>query len=50
MNECRGGWYRPGILLHQFGSGESDVFGGDLLALFIGSGDQRAAGEMIGSS
>ena len=31
--------------LDQFGSGESDMFGGDLLAFFIGSGDQSAAGR-----
>jgi hypothetical protein len=36
--------------LDQFGGGESDMFGSDLLAFFIGSGDESAAGEMIGSA
>ena len=36
--------------LHQFGSGESDMFGGDLLALFIGRGNQSAAGEVVSPS
>jgi hypothetical protein len=33
--------------LDQFGGGESDMFGGDLLAFFVGGGDQGAAGKVV---
>jgi hypothetical protein len=50
MNEWRVGLPSRHFCLHQLGGSESDVFGSDLLAFFIGSGDQGAAGEMVGSA
>ena len=32
----------------EFGSSKTDVIGRDLLALFIGSGDESAAGKVVG--
>ena len=34
--------------LDQLGGRKSNMFGGDLLAFFIGGGDQSTAGEMVG--
>ena len=42
-------WPRD-LELDEFGIGKSDVFGRDKLALFVGSGDEGAAGEMVGSA
>ncbi len=43
------GWPRH-FELDELGSGESDVIGRDLLAFFIGGGNESTAGKVVGFS